>query len=90
MELTAIYPTSIGLDVHQRQISACAITSGPDGQVTAEHRQFGSFKRDRRALAEWCASKAPDVVVMESTGIYWKSPYTALERVGIRALVVNA
>lgn len=90
MELTAIYQSSIGLDVHQRQISACAITSGLDGQVTVEHCQFGSFKRDRRALAEWCASKAPDVVVMESTGIYWRSPYTALERVGIRALVVNA
>jgi len=29
-------------------------------------------------------------VVMESTGIYWKSPYTYLERVGLRALVVNA
>ena len=27
---------------------------------------------------------------MESTGIYWKSPYAALEAAGIRALVVNA
>lgn len=27
---------------------------------------------------------------MESTGIYWKSPYAALEAVGIRAKVVNA
>jgi transposase len=32
----------------------------------------------------------PDEVVMESTGIYWKSPYAALEAVGIRATVVNA
>jgi transposase len=27
---------------------------------------------------------------MESTGIYWKSPYAALEAVGLRATVVNA
>jgi transposase len=27
---------------------------------------------------------------MERTGIYWKSPYAALEAVGIRATVVNA
>ena len=27
---------------------------------------------------------------MESTGIYWKSPYAALEAAGIRAKVVNA
>ena len=26
----------------------------------------------------------------ESTGIYWKSPYAALEAMGIRATVVNA
>jgi len=32
----------------------------------------------------------PDEVVMESTGIYWKSPYAALEAAGIRAKVVNA
>lgn len=90
MELTPIYPTAIGLDVHQRQITACAITTDADGQVRVEHREFGAFKRDRRALAKWCEARAPDAVVMESTGIYWKSPYVALERVGIRALVVNA
>ncbi len=90
MELTPIYPTAIGLDVHQRQITACAITTDADGQVRVEHREFGAFKRDRRALSRWCAERAPEVVVMESTGIYWKSPYVALERVGIRALVVNA
>ena len=27
---------------------------------------------------------------MESTGLYWKSPYAALEAEGIRAKVVNA
>jgi transposase len=53
-------------------------------------REFGGFKRDRREMAEWIASFAPQAVSMESTGIYWKSPYAALERVGIRAKVVNA
>ena len=41
-------------------------------------------------MAEWIGGFAPDTVVMESTGIYWKSPYAALEKVGIRARVVNA
>lgn len=90
MELTPIFQTAIGLDVHQRQITACAITTDKHGQACVEHREFGTFKRDRRALAKWCAVRTPGVVVMESTGIYWKSPYAALEQVGIRALVVNA
>ena len=90
MELPAIFPCVVGLDVHQAKISACALIEQPDGTLTVEHRQFGAFKRDRRALAEWVRTLGPDVVVMESTGIYWKSPYAALERVGIAAWVVNA
>jgi transposase len=90
MELVALFKRVIGLDVHQRQVTACAIVEQADGQVVMEHRQFGAFKKDRRALAEWCAAFQPDEVVMESTGIYWKSPYAALEAVGIRAKVVNA
>ena len=90
MELAALYKRVIGLDVHQAQITACAILEETDGTTRIERRQFGAFKRDRRALAEWAAALAPDEVVMESTGIYWKSPYAALEAVGIRGQVVNA
>lgn len=90
MELTPIYKRVIGLDVHQAKISACALAEQPDGTLTVEQREFGAFKRDRRALAEWASAFAPEVVVMESTGIYWKSPYAALETVGIAAWVVNA
>lgn len=90
MELTALHKRVIGLDVHQAQITACAIIEDADGTVRIEQRQFGAFKRDRRALADWAAALSPDEVVMESTGIYWKSPYAALEVVGIRAQVVNA
>lgn len=90
MDITPIHKRVIGLDVHQNKISACAIAEQADGTVTVEHREFGGFKRDRKALAQWVSAFAPDVVVMESTGIYWKSPYAALEKVGIAAWVVNA
>ncbi|MBE7561503.1 IS110 family transposase [Acidithiobacillus sp. HP-6] len=90
MELKPIFQRVIGLDIHQAQVTACAIIGNPDGTVEVERRQFGGFKKDRRALADWCATWQPDAVVMESTGIYWKSPYAALEQVGIRAQVVNA
>ena len=90
MDITPIYPRVIGLDVHQAKISACAIAEQADGTVTVEHREFGAFQRDRRALAEWAKAFGPTVVVMDSTGVYWKSPYAALERAGIVAWVVNA
>ncbi len=90
MELVALYKRVIGLDIHQAQITACALIEEPDGSARIEQRQFGAFKRDRRELADWVSSLRPDEVVMESTGIYWKSPYAALEAIGIRAKVVNA
>lgn len=90
MELPMLYKRVIGLDVHQAQITACALIEESDGTTRIEQRQFGAFKKDRRALADWAAQLNPDEVVMESTGIYWKSPYAALETVGIRAKVVNA
>ncbi len=90
MELNPIYKSAIGLDVHQNQITATVIIEQDGGTIHTEVKTFGGFKKDRLALAEWAKSWNPDVVVMESTGIYWKSPYAALERVGIFALVVNA
>ena len=90
MELMGLYKRVIGLDIHQAQITACALIEEPDGNSRIEQRQFGGYKRDRRELADWVASLKPDEVVMENTGIYWKSPYAALEVAGIRAKVVNA
>lgn len=90
MELTTLHKRVIGLDIHQAQITACAILEDESGERQVEQRQFGTFKRDRRALAEWAARLRAELVVMESTGIYWKSPYAALEAAGVRTIVVNA
>lgn len=90
MDVTPIFKVAIGIDVHHKQMTVCAIIEHADGTVHTETKEFTTFKRDRFALAEWIKSLKPEIVVMESTGIYWKSPYSALERNGIIALVVNA
>ena len=90
MDLTPMHKRVIALDVHQAKITACAVIEHDDGRLEVIQRDFGAFKRDRRALAQWSLEIAPEVVVMESTGVYWKSPFAALEAVGITAWVVNA
>jgi transposase len=90
MELKPLYRCVVGLDVHQAKITVCVLYEDEGGELHVELREFGGFKRDRREMAQWIASFHPEEVVMESTGIYWKSPYAALERCGIQALVVNA
>ena len=90
MELTVLHPCTIGLDIHHRQITACVLKVDSEGKTMCEFKQFNTFKRGLRALADWVVSHTPDDVVMESTGIYWKSPYAVLEKAGIHARVVNA
>ena len=90
MDIQPIFRCAVGIDIHLALICVCIIIAEPGLEPAVHRREFGGFQRDRRAMADWIASFQPDVVVMESTGIYWKSPYAALEKVGIQAQVVNA
>ena len=90
MDIQPIFRCSVGIDVHLSLICVCVIVAEPGSEPAVHRREFGGFQRDRRAMAEWVAGFKPDIAVMESTGIYWKSPYAALEKAGIRATVVNA
>jgi transposase len=89
MELIALHNRVVALDVHQAVIVSCAIVADEDG-VRVEERPFETFKRGLRALVDWCLKIKPEVVVMESTGIYWKSAHAWLERAGLHCMVVNA
>jgi transposase len=49
MDLTPMHKRVIALDVHQAKITACAVVEHEDGRVEVTKRDFGAFKRDRRA-----------------------------------------
>lgn len=87
MELSPLYKRVIGLDVHHEQVTACALI-GEDGETLFQ--AFGTFHNDCRALAEWAKSLEPELVVMESTGVYWKAVNRALQRAGLKTVVANA
>ena len=74
MELTPMHKRVIALDVHQAKITACAVVEHDDGRADVTKRYFGAFKLDCCELAQWALQIRPEVVVMESSGVYWKSP----------------
>ena len=78
-----------GIDVHRMLHVATVVLEQPDGSIEQTSREFGGFRRDCRALAAWLAELRVERVVMESTGIYWKSVHAHLENAGIAAWVVN-
>jgi len=79
-----------GLDVHKMVVVVSVLIEQEDGSLVQETREFGTFKRNRRELCQWLKGHGVELAVMESTGIYWKSIYAALERAGIFTYVVNA
>lgn len=89
-ELQAMYRRVAGIDVHRMLHVVTVLLEQEDGQVDQTQREFGGYRRDCRELAEWLSTNGVELVVMESTGIYWKSLYAHLERAGLRIWVVNA
>ena len=87
--MEAIHKRVAGIDVH-RMKHVVTILIEQDGAVSSQTREFGGFKRDMRALVGWLQEQRIQQVVMESTGVYWKSVFSHLEAAGIAALVVNA
>lgn len=88
--LRAMFRRVAGIDVHRMLHVVTVLIEKPDGQIEQVSRQFGAYRRDCRRLAAWLAELGVELVVMESTGIYWKSLYAHLERVGLRTWIVNA
>ena len=79
-----------GLDVHKALIVCTVIEENTEGALHKITREYATFVDELADLAQWLKSLAVELAVMESTGVYWKSLYDALERESVRVYVVNA
>ncbi len=85
-----IFNRSAGLDVHRKTVVGTILVEREDGSLYEETREFGTFFKNREELSNWLLRHEIELVVMESTSVYWKAIYEALERRGLKAYVVNA
>jgi transposase len=88
--MEAIVQRSAGLDVHKKVIVVTILVEQSDRAVKEETREYGTTYKGCEGLANWLLSNRIQLSVMESTGIYWKNIYAALEKAGLRVSVVNA
>jgi len=87
--LSVILDCCAGLDVHKNVVWATLLKSTESGE-TKKVRDYKTFSRKLAALAAWLKKEGVQMVVMESTGVYWKSVYEALENADVPVMVVNA
>jgi transposase len=83
--LGAIVNSCAGLDVHRRQVTCTLVQEG-----SSQTREYATFHRQLKELAQWLQAERVELAVMESTGIYWKAVFACLEDAGIAGRVVNA
>ncbi|MFU0841690.1 MAG: IS110 family transposase [Burkholderia sp.] len=89
----AVYSSAIGVDVHCELLVCCFQYIDAHSSIHTELRSFGTRRSELEKFAGWCRKCRPETIVMESTGVLWKSPYAALESVGFNAsslTLVNA
>lgn len=78
-----------GLDVHRDSVVACVRVSSRS-EVVVDKQRFPATTAGLSALAAWLGEAGPTTVVMESTGVYWKPVYYALEGLFEELWVCNA
>jgi transposase len=82
------YERCCGIDVHKKNVVACVIVPGPDGQVIKVKQTFGTMRDELQDLAAWLTRYGVTTVALESTGVYWKPVHHLLEG-QFEILVVN-
>jgi transposase len=78
-----------GLDVHKETVAACVRIVERRGAATQHVQTFGTTAADLVGLRDWLAAHRVTHVAMESTGVYWKPVFYALES-DFTCLLVNA
>ncbi|MBM4440143.1 MAG: IS110 family transposase [Candidatus Rokubacteria bacterium] len=85
-----VHPRCAGLDVHKATVVACVrIPGARPRERRAETRTFSTTTTGLAQLREWLLSHEVTNVALESTGVYWRPVYAALED-RLELVLVNA
>ncbi len=68
-----------GLDVHRDTVVACCRVVDPSGEIEVTKQSFSTTRKGLGELATFLLDAGVETVALEATGVYWKSPYYALE-----------
>ena len=88
--MDVVFERCAGLDVHKETVVACVRTAGSNRRERrGEVRTFSTVSRGLAELCAWLESEHVTHAAMESTGVYWRPVYAALEG-PFELLLVNA
>ena len=89
--MEVLHPRCAGIDVSKRDAKVCVRIAGAGRRKTTETvTTWGSMTAEVLALREHLLQQRVTLVVLESTGDYWKTFYDVVEDAGFEVMLVNA
>jgi transposase len=83
ISMQIIHSHAAGIDVGSRSHFVAV------GQNPEDVSEFGVYTQDHQQLVEWLRGREIITIAMESTGSYWQTLFSALQRAGFEVLLVN-
>ena len=78
--MKVVYPRGAGIDVHKQSMTVSVIVDRQDGSAPEyQKRKLATHTGGIRELCAWREQCQVTEVGMESTGVYWKPVWNALE-----------
>jgi transposase len=77
--MQVVYQRCAGLDVHKKNVYACAFVFDEKAKRHQEIRRFSTVTGELLELADWLKSHNISHVAMEATGVYWRPVWAVLE-----------
>jgi transposase len=88
--MEVLYRSCCGIDVHQQFLVACLLVVEEKGRQHKELRRFSTMTGELQQCVDWLEAARCQAVAMESTGVYWRPPFTLLEGHIETVMIVNA
>ena len=87
-----LYSRAAGIDIHQSTAVASAIIPIENGsQCEFVRGEFDTFtEQGLKELGAFLVPLGVEIVLMESTGVYWMSAHDALVAAGLNVAIANA
>jgi transposase len=77
--MQVLYSRCCGIDVHKDSVTACALVYADGQEPQVRKKEFATHVKALGMLRLWLFSQKVSHVAMESTGVYWKPVWQALE-----------
>jgi len=74
-----LFPRCCGIDVHKDSVTACVLVYRDGKEPDVRKKEFATHFKALLNLKQWLLAQKVTHVAMESTGVYWKPVWQALE-----------